>query len=121
MDCESSSGKAVAYGITTYKTAYLKCHYPVEYMAAIINNQKTEDGATDFKKIKQYIKSAEQDGIRTILPDINSSRLKFPPHNGSIEYGLSLIKGLSNNGARIVMENRPYTSYKAFLESVGND
>lgn len=116
-----NASHAVAYGITTYKTAYLKCHYPVEYMAAIINNQKTEDGATDFKKIKQYIKSAEQDGIKTILPDINSSGLKFTPHNGSIEYGLSLIKGLSNNGARIVMENRPYTSYKAFLDSVGND
>lgn len=112
---------SVAYGITAYKTAYLKCHYPVEYMASVINNQKTEDGATDFKKIKQYIKSAEQDGIKTILPDINTSGLKFTPHNGNIEYGLSLIKGLSDTGAKLVIEHRPYASYKAFLEALGND
>lgn len=114
-----NASHAVAYGITTYKTAYLKCHYPVEYMAAIINNQKTEDGSTDFDKVKQYIKSAEQDGIKTTLPDVNTSGLKFTPNNGSIEYGLSLIKGLSNAGAKVLIDNRPYKSFKDFLERVG--
>lgn len=114
-----NASHSVAYGITTYKTAYLKCHYPVEYMAAVINNQKTEDGSTDFKKVKQYIKSAEQDGIKTLLPDINTTGLKFTPYNGSITYGLSLIKGLSDNGAKVVIENRPYKSFEDFLERVG--
>ena len=109
----------VAYGTTTYKTAYLKCHYPVEYMAAIINNQRTEDGTTDFDSIKRYIKAANTDGIEVVSPDVNVSGLKFTPIGNSITYGLGLIKGLSTNGSKIVVENRPYTSYESFLESVG--
>lgn len=109
----------VAYGTTTYKTAYLKCHYPVEYMAAIINNQRTEDGTTDFDSIKRYIKAANTDGIEVVSPDVNVSGLKFTPIGNSITYGLGLIKSLSTNGSKIVVENRPYTSYESFLESVG--
>lgn len=109
----------VAYGVTTYKTAYLRCHYPVEYMAAIINNQRTEDGTTDFDSIKRYIKAANTDGIEVVSPDVNVSGLKFTPVGNSITYGLGLIKGLSTNGSKIIVENRPYDSYENFLERVG--
>lgn len=112
---------AVAYGITTYKTAYLKCHYPVEYMASIINNQKTDDGATDFDKIKRYIKAADSEGIKTTLPNINVSMHKFSPNrdSNSIAYGLSLIKGLNSASIDIIIANRPYTSFQDFLDKVG--
>lgn len=109
----------VAYGVTTYKTAYLRCHYPVEYMAAIINNQRTEDGTTDFDSIKRYIKAANTDGIEVVSPDVNVSGLKFTPSGNSITYGLGLIKGLSTNGSKIVIENKPYDSYEHFLDTVG--
>lgn len=112
---------AVAYGITTYKTAYLKCHYPVEYMASIINNQKTDDGATDFDKIKRYIKAADSEGIKTTLPNINVSMHKFSPNrdSNSIAYGLSLIKGLNSASIDIIIANRPYASFQDFLDKVG--
>lgn len=109
----------VAYGVTTYKTAYLRCHYPVEYMAAIINNQRTEDGATDFDKIKRYIKIANNEGMTIEAPDVNISTEKFVPHGKNITYGLGLIKGLSNKGVQIVIANKPYSSYHDFLSKVG--
>lgn len=112
---------AVAYGITTYKTAYLKCHYPVEYMASIINNQKTDNGSSDFDKIKRYIKAADSEGIKTTLPNINVSGHKFTPNSSdnSIAYGLSLIKGLSDASIEVIIANRPYASFNDFLDKVG--
>ena len=93
----------------------------IEYMAAIINNQKTEDGATDFDKLKRYIKAAKNDGIKTTLPDINISGEKFTPNakDRTIAYGLGLVKGLSNSGIKTVIENRPYSSFEDFLDKVG--
>ena len=91
MDCESNSGKAVSYAITSYKTAYLKYHYPVEFMTAIINNQRTENGTTDFDSIKAYIKSAKDMGIVVKGIDINMSQEKFVPisKEKTIVYGFS--------------------------------
>ena len=108
---------AVAYAITSYKTAYLKYHYPVEFMTAIINNQKTEDGATDFDSIKAYIKAAKDMGIEVRGTSINMSGHKFVPdraHN-TILFGFDLVKGLSKNGINIIMDNRPYSSYNDFI------
>lgn len=116
-----NASHAVSYAITTYKTAYLKYHYPVAYMTAIINNQKTENGSSDFDKIKRYIKAAESEGIKTTLPNINVSGKMFVPNNNdnTIAYGLSLIKGLSNSSIDIIINNRPFTSFNDFLDKVG--
>lgn len=112
---------AVAYAITTYKTAYLKYHYPVEFMTAIINNQKTENGATDFDSVKAYIKSAKDMGITVKGTDINLSDSKFVPdseHN-TILFGFGLVKGLTNHGIDIIIANRPFSSYKDFINRIG--
>lgn len=112
---------AVAYAITSYKTAYLKYHYPVEFMTAIINNQKTESGATDFDSVKSYIKAAKDMGITVKGTNINMSDRKFVPdskHN-TILFGFGLVKGLTDNGINIIMDNRPFTTYKDFMQRVG--
>lgn len=112
---------AVAYAITTYKTAYLKYHYPVEFMTAIINNQKTENGATDFDSVKAYIKASKDMGITVKGTDINMSDIKFVPdseHN-TILFGFGLVKGLTDKGVNIIMDNRPFASYKDFIDKVG--
>lgn len=112
-----NASHAVAYGITTYKTAYLRCNYPLQYMTAIINNQKTRDGSTDFKSVLQYIKACKDDGIIVTPPDVNVSGHKFTPdvEKNTIAYGLDLVKGLGKEAINVVIANRPYTSYKDFI------
>lgn len=112
---------AVAYAITSYKTAYLKYHYPVEFMTAIINNQKNDSGATDFDSVKAYIKAAKDSGIEVVGTNINLSDHKFVPDgkNNKIMFGFDLIKGLSSCGIDIILSNRPFASYKDFIERVG--
>lgn len=113
-----NASHAIAYAITTYKTAYLKHHYPVEFMTAIINNQRTENGATDFDSIKAYIKAAKDMGIAVKGANINKSEHKFMPESKSnaILFGFDLVKGLSENGVNTIMANRPFASYKDFIE-----
>lgn len=87
-------------------------------MTAIINNQKTEDGATDFDSVKAYIKAAKDMGIDVRGTSINMSDHKFVPdrtHN-TILFGFDLVKGLSKNGINIIMTNRPYSSYNDFIK-----
>lgn len=114
---------AVAYAITTYKTAYLKYHYPVEFMTSIINNQKSENGSTDFDSVMNYIKVATDNGIRVTHTDINSSDYMFVPNakDNEILFGFGIVKGLSKNGIELIMNNRPFSSYKDFLDRVGLD
>lgn len=112
---------AVAYAITTYKTAYLKYHYPIEFMTAIINNQKSENGSADFDSVMNYIKVCKDMGINVSHTDINSSSDKFVPDtkNNAILFGFGLVKGLSKSGIETIMNNRPFTTYKDFIDRVG--
>lgn len=112
---------AVSYAITTYKTAYLKYHYPVEFMTAVINNQRNDNGTTDFDSVKAYIKASGDMGIKVVGVDINNSDRKFTPNSedSSIYYGFELVKGLTENGINIIMNNRPFNTYKDFIDKVG--
>lgn len=112
---------AVAYAITSYKTAYLKHHYPIEFMASIINNQKNDDGATDFDSVLNYIKVAKDSGIEVVGTNINESDYKFiaDSSNNRILFGFDLVKGLSRKGIDLIMQERPFTSYKDFIGRVG--
>lgn len=114
---------AVAYAITTYKTAYLKYHYPIEFMTAIINNQKSENGSADFDSVMNYIKVCKDMGINVSHTDINSSTEKFVPDtkNNAILFGFGLVKGLSKSGIDTIMINRPFATYKDFIDRVGLD
>ena len=112
---------AVAYAITSYKTAYLKYHYPVEFMTAIINNQKNENGSTDFDSVLNYIKVAKDSGIKIVGTNINESNHKFVADsaNNKIMFGFDLVKGLSQKGIDLIMQERPFVSYKDFINRVG--
>lgn len=112
---------AVAYAITTYKTAYLKYHYPIEFMTAIINNQKSENGSVDFDSVMNYIKVCKDIGIKVVRADINNSSEKFVPDtkNNAILFGFGLVKGLSKNGIEAIKSNRPFGSYKDFIDKIG--
>lgn len=80
---------AAAYAVVSYQTAYLKCHYPVEFMAALMTSFMEHTG-----KITEYIMNCRQLGIEILPPDINEGEYRFSPYDGNIRYGLAAIKGV---------------------------
>ena len=104
---------AIAYSMLSYYTAYLKHYYPLEFMFAVLKNEKDKDARTD------YLLEAKRLGIKVLLPHINESDLDFSIQGNSIRFGLSNIKYISDNiGSKITLL-RPFKSYKEFLEKAG--
>ncbi len=116
-----NKGHASGYAILTYKTAYLKANHPIEFMSALISNQKKQTGSTDYDSIGLYIMKCLEMGIQIKSPDVNNSDIEFTPHDGSILYGLGLIKGVGDSALSIIMSNRPYKSFEDFLERFGTE
>lgn len=112
---------SVGYGITAYKTAYLKANYPVEYMCSLISNQRKETGQTDYEAVGKYILKTKEMGINVKNPDINHSSVKFVPLNNEILYGLSLIKNIGTEVMEQIINNRPYTSFRDFMKKTGTN
>ena len=80
---------AAAYAVVSYQTAYLKCHYPVDFMAALMTSFMEHTG-----KITEYIMNCRKMGIEILPPDINEGEYRFTPYEGNIRYGLTAIKGV---------------------------
>ena len=90
-----------AYALLAYQTAYLKTHYPVEFMAALLTS---EAGNTD--KIVKYINEARGMSISILPPDVNESDLYFTPVSEAIRFGLAAIKNVGENTAKAIRESR---------------
>lgn len=103
---------AVAYSMLSYWTAWLKHYYPLEFMFAILKNEKDKDARTD------YLLEAKRLGIKVLLPHINESDLDFSIQGNSIRFGLSNIKYISDNIGSKIMALRPFPTYADFLEKV---
>jgi DNA polymerase III subunit alpha len=92
---------STAYGYVTYQTAYLKAHYPVQYMAALITaNSGTQD------KVQQYIASCQAMGIEVLPPDVNQSGLDFTPIGNSILFGLTAVRNVGVGPIEALMKAR---------------
>jgi DNA polymerase III subunit alpha len=90
-----------AYALLAYQTAYLKTHYPVEFMAALLTS---ETGSTE--KVVKYINEARGMGIAILPPDVNESDLFFTPVGESIRFGMAAIKNVGENTAKAIRESR---------------
>jgi DNA polymerase-3 subunit alpha len=90
-----------AYALLAYQTAYLKTHYPVEFMAALLTS---ETGSTD--KVVKYINEARGMSIPILPPDVNESDLFFTPVGESIRFGMAAIKNVGENTAKAIRESR---------------
>ena len=90
-----------AYALLAYQTAYLKTHYPVEFMAALLTS---EAGNTD--KVVKYINEARGMSISILPPDVNESDLYFTPVGEAIRFGLAAIKNVGENTAKAIRESR---------------
>ena len=101
---------AIAYSMLSYYTAWLKHYYPLEFMFAVLKNEKDKDARTD------YLLEAKRLGIKVLLPHINESELDFSIQGNSIRFGLSNIKYISDNIGSKITSLRPFKSYKDFTE-----
>lgn len=110
---------AAAYAVVAYQTAYLKCHYPVEFMAALISSVKENSG-----KVSQYIQTCRTMGIKILPPDINDGRGDFSVSGNSIRYGLSAVKSVGDAVTDIIrneiVTNGPFKGLEDFVERLTN-
>jgi len=90
-----------AYALLAYQTAYLKTHYPIEFIAALLTS---ETGSTE--KVVKYINEARGMSIRILPPDVNESDLYFTPVGDSIRFGMAAIKNVGENTAKAIRESR---------------
>ena len=109
---------ATCYSWVAYQTAYLKAHFPAQYMAG--NMSRNLDNITEIRKLMDECKSM---GINTLGPDVNESKLKFAVnHNGDIRFGMAAVKGVGKSAVQAILEERekngPFTSVFDFFERV---
>jgi len=101
---------AVAYSTVSYWTAWLKYYYPLEFMFALLKNEKDKDARTE------YLIEAKRMGIPIRLPHINESEIDFKIEGKGIRFGLSAIKWISNTIAERYIAARPFKSFKEVEE-----
>src|SRR5882724_11287366 len=108
---------SAAYALLAFHTAYLKTHYPVEFMAALLTSVT---GSTD--DVIKYIKECREMEIAVEPPDINVSDANFTPHGEAIRFGLAAVKNVGGNAIESIVAGRKelgrYTSIYEFCEKV---
>ncbi len=106
---------AVSYAVVAYQTAYFKCHYTKEYMAALLTSV-----LDNSDKVAEYIAECKECGIRLLPPDINFSRDSFTVEEQGIRFGLVAIKNIGRGFIQAVMREREekgrFTSLQSFCE-----
>jgi DNA polymerase-3 subunit alpha len=102
---------AVAYALVAYKTAYLKAHYPVDFLASTLS---AEIGSTDG--IVKVIGDCVEMGISVLPPDINESLKDFAAVGGAIRFGLAAIKGVGEAAAQAILDERQKGRFASFTD-----
>ena len=108
---------SAAYALLAYQTAFLKTHYPVEFMAALLTSVS---GSTD--DVVKYINECREMGIAVEPPDVNVSDAYFTPHGEAIRFGLAAVKNVGHNAIESIVtarkEAREFKSIFEFCEKV---
>lgn len=103
---------AAAYAMIGYQTAWLKCYYPVEFMAALLNSFL---GSSE--KVSQYVHECSVMHIKVLPPDMNESDVKFTVINEKIRFGLAAIKNVGEGAVRgIISERTQRGNFKSFMD-----
>lgn len=105
---------SAGYGLLSYWTAYLKCHHPAEYMAALLTS--TGD---DKDRCAIYLAECRKMGIPVLPPDVNDSAAQFTAHGHSVRVGLAAIRNLGETAVTAVVAGRPYYGFHDYLRKVG--
>lgn len=109
---------STCYAVVSYRMAYLKAHYPAEFMAAVLSRN-----LSDIKKITFFLDECRHQGIQVLGPDINESYLNFVVNKkGEIRFGLAAIKGIGESAVRDIIQERdekgPFKSLFDFAKRV---
>ena len=108
---------SAAYAFVAYQTAYLKCHYPVEYMACLLSSV-----SNDQEKTQLYIEECNKKGIQVLPPDINKSFAEFAPDGDDIRFGLASVKQVGEVVVEMIIkereENGEFTSIYDFCKRI---
>lgn len=100
---------AAAYAILAYQTAWLKYHYPTEFMCSFLNH-------TDVKEIPSKLYECKELGISILPPDINRSNVNFEDYQNSILFGLGAVKGIKKWAKPIIEERSQHGKYQSFQD-----
>lgn len=110
-------GHAVAYGLLSYLTAYLKTHYTIYFMASLLTSKSDK-----VEKISIVINDCKRLGIKVSPPNVNISNKEFTalPDKNEILFGLLAVKGLGDSIVSQIISKRPYTSFNDFVGKVND-
>jgi DNA polymerase-3 subunit alpha len=102
---------ATCYAVLAFQTAYLKAHYPAEFMAAVLSNNMD-----NIKEVSFFMEECKRMGLKVLGPDINESQYRFTVNkNGEVRFGLGAIKGVGEGAVECIVtereKNGPYTSF----------
>ncbi|WP_156759297.1 DNA polymerase III subunit alpha [Microbacterium karelineae] len=115
-DYAFNKAHSAAYGVVSYWTAYLKAHYPAEYMAALLTSV-----GDSRDKLAMYLNECRRMGIQVLPPDVSESIEFFAAVGDDIRFGLGAIRNVGHNvvdGIIAAREEGPYTSFHEFLDRV---
>ena len=104
---------AAAYAVLSYRTAYLKAHYPCEYMAALMTSV-----LDNLTKLSEYISECSKYGISVLSPNINKSGMYFTPSDGNILFGLLALKSIGKQFVERIIEERLSGEYSGLDDFV---
>ncbi|MBR99613.1 MAG: DNA polymerase III subunit alpha [Flavobacteriaceae bacterium] len=105
---------STCYAWIGYQTAYLKAHYPAEYMAAVLSNNMN-----DIKQVSFFMEECRRMGIKVLGPDVNESFYKFAVNeSGAIRFGMGAIKGVGKTAVETIIENRKDKKYESIFDLV---
>ncbi len=116
-DYAFNKAHSAAYGVISYWTAYLKAHYPAEYMAALLTSTKG-----DKDKSAPYLSECRRMGISVLVPDVNESMSNFTSIGNDIRFGMSAVRNVGENVVAGIVaareEHGPFTNFSDFLDKV---
>ena len=111
---------AAAYAYVSYQTGYLKAHYEVEYLTAVLNNR-----ITNIDAVKKYTNYARKEGFIILPPDINKSVTLFKVEDGNIRFGLGALRNVGTGLIDKIVEERsangPFKSFEDFVRRVNSN
>jgi len=103
---------STCYAWIAYQTAYLKAHYPAEYMAAVLSNNMN-----DIKQVSFFMEECKRMGLQVLGPDVNESYYKFTVNeNYAVRFGIGAVKGVGMGAVQTIVENRKDGNYKSIFD-----
>jgi DNA polymerase III subunit alpha len=103
---------STCYAWVAYQTAYLKAHYPAEYMAAVLSNN-----LNDIKQVTFFMEECRRMGLEVLEPDVNESHYKFTVNErGAIRFGIGAVKGVGAGAVETIVQTRESGPYKSIFD-----